>query len=308
MNAFPLSTLEAAPAKRGNGILGPIRRELALSWGFIRRDLTSAVAPGLLFAIAARRAVGPSTALAHLAAFGRAVLYFWLFLYAFCLLNQIVGVDEDRVNKPDRPIPSGAVSLAGARVRFVIALAALLAVGQWLGVLAWAAAWALLILLADLGGWARHWLTKNVGVVGIGALVQLAAAWRLAAPGVAMPWRTIFVLSGLLGVSMCIQDFRDIAGDRATGRRTLPIALGENPARWVSAAWFVIMPALLHVGLMAPLHAGVAGLAGDVVMTALSLSIAVRLVRLRTPAADHRTYLLLPLLYCVQTTIVIAIG
>ncbi|MFF0630627.1 hypothetical protein [Streptomyces sp. NPDC004296] len=37
------------------------------------------------------------------------VLHFWLYLYNFCLTNQLTGRLEDRVNKPFRPIQLGRV-------------------------------------------------------------------------------------------------------------------------------------------------------------------------------------------------------
>jgi 4-hydroxybenzoate polyprenyltransferase len=200
------------------------------------------------------------------------------------------------------------VSHAGAVRRFLVAVLALVAVGYWLGVLPFAFGWVGLILLADFGRWARHWFTKNVGVVGVGAFLQLAAGWRLAAPTAPMPWATPLLLSTLLGVSMCLQDLRDVAGDRATGRRTLPIVIGDRTARRVLAAWFAVQPVLLHFGLVAPLRAGPAGLLADGVLVGLSLAIATRVVSLRTPEADHHTYLLLPLLYCAQVTVPLVLG
>jgi hypothetical protein len=74
------------------------------------------------------------------------------------------------------------------------------------------------------------------------------------------------------------------------------------------AAWFVALPAVVHVGLLAPLHAGVPRLAGEAVMGGLSLWIAARIVGRRTPRADHRTYLLLPVLYCCQLVVAGALG
>lgn len=78
----------------------------------IRRDLPAGVYPALLFALAARCVVG-GAGLDGLFALLACGAYFWLFLYSFCLDNQITGVAEDRLNKPDRVIPSGRLPLAG---------------------------------------------------------------------------------------------------------------------------------------------------------------------------------------------------
>ena len=93
--------------------------ELALSLAMSRRDLTAAFVPALLFAIAARFAAeGPLVD--DLVGLGGCAIYFWLFIYAFCLDNQIEGIDEDRLNKPDRVIPSGRLTLAAGTAALVV--------------------------------------------------------------------------------------------------------------------------------------------------------------------------------------------
>ncbi|MCB9567498.1 MAG: UbiA family prenyltransferase [Myxococcales bacterium] len=273
--------------------------ELALSLAMIRRDLTAAFVPALLFAIAARFAAeGPLVD--DLVGLGGCAIYFWLFIYAFCLDNQIEGIDEDRLTKPDRVIPSGRLTLAAARRRRPIVFALFLASGALLGAPLEAAAWALLTALNHHAGWDRHWLTKNLGVVGLGAVAQLSAAWTIAAPGVACPWTWVLALAGTLGAAMLIQDFRDVAGDLALRRRTLPIALGEAPARAICALVLVLLPLILHAALIA--GGGVTAIEAlfDVVVGAFSLLIARRLWTRRSPREDDRTYRLLPRLYCVE--------
>ena len=45
-----------------------------------------------------------------------AVLWTWLHLLQFCVSNQSLNPEEDTLNKPWRPIPSGIVSVANARI------------------------------------------------------------------------------------------------------------------------------------------------------------------------------------------------
>lgn len=297
-----LSSTGAAPdldLRNLSALLAAARDEARLSHLVVARDLPAAVYPALLFAVAARITVaGPllDSGLALLACGA----YFWLFLYSFCLDNQITGVDEDRLNKPDRAIPSGRLTLAGARGRQRIVAPLFFACGLALGVPLQAAAWLGLTALNHHAGWDRHWLTKNLGVVGLGAIAQLSAAWTIAAPGAPVPWTSILALSGTLGLAMCIQDFRDVPGDRLLRRRTLPIALGEVPARAVCVLLLLALPLVLHLVLVAP-H-GVTGLEAvfDGAVAAASLVIAARLWTLRTPDEDDRTYRLLPKLYCLE--------
>ncbi|MCA9637951.1 MAG: UbiA family prenyltransferase [Myxococcales bacterium] len=276
-----------------------ILRELALSHAMIRRDLSVTVVPALLFGVAARLAAdGPLVA--DLTGLAGVALYSWLFVHMFCLDNQIEGVDEDRLNKPDRVIPSGRLSLADARRRRPIVSALFLAVGALLGVPLAAAAWVLLTALSHHAGWDRHWLTKNLGQVGLGSIAQLAAAWDIAAPTTPCPWSWVLALSGTLGVAMLIQDFRDVAGDAAAGRRTLPLVVGDRPARALCVLVLVALPLILHVALIAGGGVTPLGALFDGSVAALSLWIARRLWTRRSPEEDDRTYRLLPRLYCVE--------
>src|SRR5690349_21061158 len=98
--------------------LAAIERELRLTWGFVRYDLSSTVVPATLAMVAAARAEGgvrPGTIVLG-------AIYFLLFVYAFAVSNQIIGVEEDRRNKPDRPLPAGMVALRGAWMRWVLAM------------------------------------------------------------------------------------------------------------------------------------------------------------------------------------------
>lgn len=280
-------------------LLGAADHELRLAHHVVRRDLSAAFFPALIFALAARVADGGGLAPGALA-LAACAAYFGLFIYGFCLDNQIRGVDEDRLNKPDRAIPAGRLSLDGARRRRTAVLALFVALGLALGVPLQSAAWVALTALNHHAGWDRHWFTKNIGVVGLGAIAQLSAAWTIAAPAAPCPWTWILALAATLGVAMCIQDFRDVAGDAAAGRRTLPLVLGDGAARGLCVLVLAALPLVLHVALIA--GGGVTPLEAlfDGSVAALSLWIAWRLWTRRSSDEDDRTYRLLPRLYCVE--------
>jgi 4-hydroxybenzoate polyprenyltransferase len=83
-------------------LLWPLR-ELRLSIQFIRRDIATTLIPSFIFTVVAVKYAWPLSGLELLCVLGRWGLYFWLYIYTFCLANQIAGVDEDRINKPTRP-------------------------------------------------------------------------------------------------------------------------------------------------------------------------------------------------------------
>ncbi|KAF9020373.1 hypothetical protein BDZ89DRAFT_1203674 [Hymenopellis radicata] len=84
-------------------IASVLLKELQLCWGFARRDLGIGTLPVPLFTMAsllfkntpAKEMVRPIAA---------AFVYGIFYLYSFVVANQIAGVEEDMINKPDRPL------------------------------------------------------------------------------------------------------------------------------------------------------------------------------------------------------------
>ncbi|WP_158502194.1 UbiA family prenyltransferase [Vitiosangium sp. GDMCC 1.1324] len=280
-------------------------RELSLSWKFIGGDVSSAVVPAMLF-LGAASAHARLVPVELLRALGRGALYFWLYTYAFCLSNQLVGMEEDRLNKPHRPLPSGLVSERGTRWRWRACMALFTLVGWGFGVWRWTLLWQLVIVLHNEWGGARRWWVKNL-LMGVGVLSQLTAAWELVTPLTPTAWRWIGVLSSVVCVLVSLQDLRDMGGDRAGGRKTFPIVFGERWTRFLLAGLFGLMPLVIHQVLMVPLGMTPWVVLSDAGLALMSWVVAVRVVRWRTPAADHRTYLLFTGWYCLAllSTIVI---
>ena len=118
----------------------------------------------------------------------------WLLGATVCLyaggivLNDVFDVDIDRVERPERPIPSGRVSRTAA-ARFggsLLGIGALLAWGGGLATGLVAAATALCILLYDAIGKRQSWGPVNMGLCRSGNLL-LGVAATPAALGWAWP-------------------------------------------------------------------------------------------------------------------------
>jgi 4-hydroxybenzoate polyprenyltransferase len=267
-----------------------IPREFYLSWRFIGNDIWAGLLPGLAFTIVALRQHAVTTQeVCH--ALLRSSLYFWLFLYGHTLANH-------RINKPFRPLPSGLVSVRGARRRLIAVSGALLLVGLWLGIFPWALLWVATYLLLNFYGH-RHWFLKNSLPMSVGALAMLGAAWELVLPLTTLGWQTALTIAGFVALTSPIQDFRDVAGDRTMGRKTLPISIGEWPARGIISAMLLLWLPVAYFLLM---RHGLSRLTGGLVSAAimgLELVVAIRLLRLSGSAADHRTYRLYEQLYCL---------
>jgi 4-hydroxybenzoate polyprenyltransferase len=272
-------------------------RELRSSYAFIKRDLSSAFVPAILFTAAALQASTVSSTADLLTAMGRASLYFWLYTYTFCLSNQIMGVEEDRLNKPDRPIPAGLMSRSDALVRWVISSVAFMLVGWWFGVAMWSVLWLAVCIAHNFLNLSKRWVLKCV-FMSAGIVAQLAAAWAMVTPltGLAHTW--IVVIALLIFPTVSLQDLRDMAGDRCLGRKTLPLVAGDRLTRILLSVCFVLQPLVVHFGLMAA-FGGPLAVFCESMTAALSLFIAARILLYRHPAADHMTYLLYTGWYCL---------
>lgn len=269
-------------------VLQTVWREIRLSWLFIRADRWTTVFPATCFVTAAavHARLAPREAAVAVAL---GALYFWLFVYEHTLANQLVGVEEDRVNKPFRPLVTGDSSIRGARLRLTAVRIAFPAYGYCLGVLEWALMWQILSLLQHEYGWGRHWAGRNL-YAGIGVIAQLAAAWEMVTALTPDAWRWIVTLTVTVTFLMSVQDLRDITGDRAVRRSTMPLVFGERRTRVFLCAGFAVGPVAIHHFLMAPAGPHWWIVATDVLLGGLSLLLAARVVLLRGPEEDQRTY------------------
>jgi geranylgeranylglycerol-phosphate geranylgeranyltransferase len=151
-------------------------------------------------------------------------------------VNDYFDRDVDAVNRPDRPIPRGAVS-ARAALAFALTLFALaVAAAATLPRVALAIA---VVNATALAGYTR--LFKGLPGVGNAVVALLtgstflfggAAVGRPLAPG-------LLVMAGLAAAATLgrelVKDVEDVAGDREEGLRTLPIVAGERLALGLAA-------------------------------------------------------------------------
>ena len=90
-----------------------------------------------------------------------AVLWTWLHLLQFCVSNQSLNPEEDALNKPWRPIPSGIVSSVNARILRWILLPLCLSLSislevHWQGI-----SLAIAFLVHNELHLHSHWLMRN---------------------------------------------------------------------------------------------------------------------------------------------------
>ncbi len=272
--------------------------EIQLNWCFIRRDLLVSLVPGTLFGTTALLNYPVNSSFELVGVLLKEVIYCWLCITTFCISSQLVGIEEDRLNKPDRPLVVGAVSPIGAKWRWIIGMAALTSFAAITGTLLWALTWQIGCLIYDYAGGSKHWYGKTL-LGGIGVTSEIGAAWQLVEPTMpALVWRWIAVIGLYLITLMAVQDLRDVAGDRAVGRRTMPLVFGERRSRWAIALGYFGFPIVVHYVLMVPVGLSFGVLVWDFGLAGFAVTIGLRTLIWRNPQADHRTYVGFTVLLC----------
>jgi 4-hydroxybenzoate polyprenyltransferase len=172
-------------------------------------------------------------------------------------LNQIYDLDIDRVNKPRRPLPSGALTLGEAWgfTWVTFAFAWLLAwkadpIGRhecfWIVVVTTVLCW---IYSAPPLWTKRRGMWANVTIaIPRGVLLKVAGWSTVKTVAGVEPWYigAIFGLF-LLGASTT-KDFADMDGDARGGCRTLPIIYGVRRAAWMISPSFVVPFLMISLG------------------------------------------------------------
>lgn len=186
-------------------------------------------------------------------------------------LNQIYDLEIDRINKPNRPLVTGEVSIHGAWI-YTWILYALGTIPTWLVVVYPFTTWTqklfaplewhecFFIYVAALvstfiysvpafGRTKAHPIGANLTIAIPRGLLLKVAGWTMVARAThAEPWFIGAIFMFFLLGAASTKDFSDMEGDRAGGCRTLPIAFGVRKAAWMIAPFFVLPWLLMPVG------------------------------------------------------------
>ncbi len=203
------------------------------------------------------------------------------------VINQYYDFENDRINKPTRPLVAGTISM-NAGWWYAIALYAAAVVPTWL-VVVWPA-----VTLADrLGAPLSHHQCFLIYVVGMiftfvysapafgrtkadaflanltiavprGCLLKVAGWSMVASVAHVEPWFIGSIFFFFLVGAASTKDFSDMKGDEAAGCRTLPIRFGVVRAARMIAPFFVLPWLLMPLGAWvtdpwAPEHAILTG-------------------------------------------------
>lgn len=207
------------------------------------------------------------------------------------VINQIYDLPIDTINKPQRMLPAGRISLRNAWF-FTVVLYLAAVVPTWMVMIYPATSWTERLFLpsaAAQGGmaggvagqlliWHACFFIYIAGMIftfaysapglgrtkqyPIGANLTIAiprgmllkvAGWSMVGPVVAIePWYIGLVFALFLLGAASTKDFSDMEGDRAGGCQTLPIRYGVRKAAYLMAPSFVLPWLLIPLGTILP--------------------------------------------------------
>ncbi|OJA07745.1 hypothetical protein AZE42_08985 [Rhizopogon vesiculosus] len=161
----------------------------------------------------------------RLARIPETIIWIWMHILKHAISNQIQDPEEDKINKPDRPLPAGRITARNAAyVRWLLVPVSLVFSAKYgrLAVASSACAEALSIWYNHFGG-GQYWLSKNV-LTAAGYICMEVGAIIIAGPSARIDnisARAITFNCAVFATTVHAQDFKDEEGDRSTGRRTL---------------------------------------------------------------------------------------
>jgi geranylgeranylglycerol-phosphate geranylgeranyltransferase len=201
--------------------------------------------PELPFAAGVTVLMGEMVALGGLPSVRQALLGFtcaFLLSASALILNDVFDLEVDRVNAPERPLPSGAVS-----AREAIGLSVPVILGGWAAALAISFSTFVLAIFIWVIGFLYNWKFKRSGLPG-NLMVATSVASCFILGGMAVG-RTSNGLLWLMALGAFLIDLAeeiagdamDMQGDKLLGSRSLALRFGRTTALRVSAGLFALL-------------------------------------------------------------------
>jgi geranylgeranylglycerol-phosphate geranylgeranyltransferase len=207
---------------------------------------------------------------------------------AALILNDYFDYEVDRINAPERPLPSGAVSKA--QVLWLTALTSLVGLAAALALGPVVLVFALLVWIVGVLYNARF---KQAGLLGnLMVCTSVAGTFLLGAMTVGQPWNGVVWVFSLMAFFIDLGeeiagDAMDMEGDRARGSRSIALLKGKGFAvRLAAALWGVVI--LLSLVPTALGWLGASYLVFILLTDAIIVFFSMRLLRSQTPSEGRK--------------------
>ena len=200
--------------------------------------------------------------------------------------NDLIDLDIDRINRPDRPLASGRLSPRIAKIQTLLLTLAGCAFGFWLSPWHGLIATTIALLLVCYSVFLKNsTLWGNILVALIGAIAFPYGA--LAVGDIGRSWiPALFAFCFHVGREI-VKDIEDIAGDRIRGEHTLPLRWGCVQAAALASLVYLLL--LLFTWI--PFFSGLYGMSYALALlpiNALVLYVLWQLYHLRATLTDNR--------------------
>ncbi len=143
------------------------------------------------------------------------------------VINDVYDIDIDRINRPDRPIPSGAISPGGAKAYAVALFAGGIALATLTTTLCLLIALANMLILILYAAWLKR--TPGIGNVAVAYLTASIFLFGGAFAGIGGLAQNVSLAAIAFLATLAreiLKDAEDVDGDAAGGARTLPMIVG----------------------------------------------------------------------------------
>ncbi len=164
------------------------------------------------------------------------------FVSSFSMVsNDLYDVEVDRINQPNRPIPSGVVKVNQAKIFSIVLLILGLGASAGLGLITLGIA-----ALFAVIGWSYNFRGKQIGLIG-NSLVALSLAIPYIFGSVSLGNYYInlgYILaltSFLAGMGReVLKGVADVEGDKVRNVKTVAVSHGANMAKQLAATFFIL--------------------------------------------------------------------
>jgi 4-hydroxybenzoate polyprenyltransferase len=175
-------------------------------------------------------------------------------------INQIYDLEVDRINKPERPLPSGRISMQEAWVITIVTYIIAFIMAWFISPPGGGHETFILVLIGALFTYIYSgppFRTKRFGIfanltisVPRGMLLVLAG-WSAAKSVLALePWWIAFIFGIYIIGAASTKDFSDIEGDKKGGCITIPVKYGIEKSTRIIAPFLVLPFLLFPVGAL----------------------------------------------------------